>query len=102
MFWGAANQNTYHAFTSVVRFATFMPPGNFSRVQPHIPLGNVYLLTPPPLPRNFHRPSVGREYGYFLDHTMQVAVSLLLSNNYTDKSSNKAYCEICVSGTHGV
>ena len=48
MFWGAANQNTYHAFTSVVRFATFMPPGNFSCVQPHIPLGNVYLLTPPP------------------------------------------------------
>ena len=27
-----------------------MPPGNFSRAQPPKPLGNFYLLTPPPHP----------------------------------------------------
>ena len=49
----------------VVPFATSMPPGNFSRARPPVPLGNFYLLTPPPHPLgiSIDHPSGG----YFLE-----------------------------------
>ena len=63
-----AKKKTFEA--NIFKFFLKGDLGNFSRAQPPIPLGNFYLLTPPP-PRNFHWPSVGGGgMDIFWNHTL--------------------------------
>ena len=60
----------------VVRFATFIPPGNFSRAQPPIPLGNFHLLNPRPLGISNDHPWGGWGMDIFWNHTLLLGTSL--------------------------